>query len=90
MKERVPSILTHMGSRSAMELLFDSSVIGVRLANAGVARFKCEDSDLVLPATGGVYVHQSLYKGLNLRERRGGEAVGEEMSEGGDSASAPN
>ena len=53
----------------------DASVIGVRLGNVGSARFKCEDSDLVLPASGGVYIHQSLIKGLNLREKRGGVGV---------------
>lgn len=71
--ERVPEVIDKVGARRAMELLFDASAIGVRLGNAGVARFKCEDSDLALPASGGVYVHQSLYKGLNLREKRGGD-----------------
>ena len=69
----MPEVIDKVGARRAMELLFDASVIGVRLGNAGVARFKCEDSDLALPASGGVYVHQSLYKGLNLREKRGGD-----------------
>jgi hypothetical protein len=72
LKERVPKVIGKLGTRRAMELLFDASVIGVRLGNAGSARFKCEDSDLVLPTSGGVYIHQSLIKGLNLREKRGG------------------
>ena len=71
LKERVPKVIAKLGTRRAMELLFDASVIGVRLGNAGSARFKCEDSDLVLPTSGGVYIHQSLIKGLNLREKRG-------------------
>jgi hypothetical protein len=73
LRERVPDVLEKLGARRAMELLFDASVIGVRLGNAGSPRFKCEDSDLVLPASGGVYIHQSLIKGLNLREKRGAE-----------------
>ncbi len=71
--ERVPEVMEKLGARRAMELLFDASVIGVRLGNAGSARFKCEDSDLALPTSGGVYVHQRLIKGLNLREKRGGD-----------------
>jgi len=74
LRERVPNVVNELGLREAMKLLFDASVIGVRLGNAGTARFKCEDSDLALPASGGVYVHQSLYKGLNLREKRAGES----------------
>jgi hypothetical protein len=74
LRERVPNVVNELGFREAMKLLFDASVIGVRLGNAGTARFKCEDSDLALPASGGVYVHQSLYKGLNLREKRAGES----------------
>lgn len=53
-----------------METLFEYSVIGVRLGDAGSTRFKAEDSELVLPRSGAVYVHQSLYKGLNIRETR--------------------
>jgi hypothetical protein len=74
LRSRAPKLIETLGARAAMELLFDASVIGVRLGNAGTARFKCEDSDLALPASGGVYIHQSLYKGLNLREKRAGEA----------------
>jgi len=75
LNDRVPKLVENLTSRSAMELLFDASLIGVRLGNAGVARFKCEDSDLALPASGGVYIHQSVYKGLNLREKRAAEAT---------------
>jgi len=71
--ERIPDVVKNAGARVAIELLFDASLIGVRLGNAGTARFKCEDSDLALPTSGGVYVHQSLYKGLSLREKRAGE-----------------
>jgi hypothetical protein len=76
--ERVPEVIEKLGERRSMELLFDASVIGIRLGNSGSARFKCEDSDLMLPAKGGVYVHQSLIKGLSLREKRGAE--GEEAA----------
>jgi hypothetical protein len=73
LRDKVPDLIRELGARRAIELLFDASVIGVRLGNAGVARFKCEDSDLALPASGAVYVHQSLYKGLSLRENRSGD-----------------
>jgi hypothetical protein len=71
LKSKVGNQVEELGARRVMELLFDASVIGVRLGNSGTARYKCEDSDLVLPASGGVYVHQSLHKGLNIREKRG-------------------
>jgi len=73
LRERIPALVDKFGARRLMELLFNASVIGIRLGNAGTARFKCEDSDLLLPASGGVYVHQSLYRGLSIRERRSGE-----------------
>jgi len=60
---------TH-GARNLLDRLFDASVIGVRIGDAGSARFKSEDSELVLPSSGGVYVHQSLYRGLKIRETR--------------------
>lgn len=74
LQERIPDLMESIGARRVIELLFNASVIGVRLGNAGTARFRCEDSDLLLPAAGGVYVHQSLYRGLSIRERRGGDA----------------
>lgn len=73
LRDKLPDLTRELGARRGIELLFDASVIGVRLGNAGVARFKCEDSDLALPASGAVYVHQSLYRGLSLREKRSGE-----------------
>jgi hypothetical protein len=63
-------LCTEFGSRSLMKRLFDASIIGVRLGKAGTARFRCEDSDLLLPSAGSVYIHQSLYKGLSIRETR--------------------
>ena len=71
LQERIPEIVKRLGARTVLELLFNASVIGVRLGNAGSPRFRCEDIDLVLPASGAVYVHQSLYRGLNIREKRG-------------------
>lgn len=59
-----------VGMRRAIEILFDASVIGIRLRAAGSPRFKSEDPQLQLPAEGVVYVHQSLYKGLNIVEAR--------------------
>ena len=69
--ESAPQLVESHGSRELMQRLFDASIIGVRLRDAGVARFRCEDPDLLLPATGSVYIHQSLYKGLNISEKRG-------------------
>lgn len=68
--EKIPVIVNEHKPRRLLERLFDCSVIGVRLSDAGSTRFKCEDNDLTLPQAGAVYVHQSLYKGLNIRERR--------------------
>lgn len=68
--ENAPKLVEKYGARELMQRLFDASIIGVRLRDAGVARFRCEDPDLLLPATGSVYIHQSLYKGLNISEKR--------------------
>lgn len=70
LKERAPKLVEMMGVRLIIERLFNASAIGVRLANAGSPRFRSEDSDFMLPAVGAIYVHQCLYKGLNLREKR--------------------
>lgn len=70
LEEKVKDLCEKYSSRELMMRLFDASIIGVRLGNAGTARFRCEDADLLLPAAGSVYIHQSLYKGLNIRETR--------------------
>lgn len=70
LKRKVPDLVAEYGSRVLMETLFECSVIGVRLADAGSTRYKSEDISLVLPAAGSVYVHQSLHKGLSIRETR--------------------
>jgi hypothetical protein len=70
LESRIPAIVSEFGVRRIIEWLFESSAVGVRLGDAGSPRFKCEDGDLVLPASGAVYVHQGLHKGLNIRERR--------------------
>ena len=76
LKQKTPDLVTRYGTRPLLEILFNTSVIGIRVADAGSTRFKAEDSELVLPNAGAVYVHQSLYKGLNVREvRRAIEAV---------------
>ena len=62
--------LAELGPRRCLEVLFDSSVIGVRLGDSGSPRFKSEDSSLTLPTSGAIYVHQSLYRGLNITEAR--------------------
>lgn len=67
---KVPDLVAEFGVRRLLERLFDFSVIGVRLNDAGSTRFKAEDENLTLPANAAVYVHQSLYKGLNITEAR--------------------
>jgi hypothetical protein len=70
LEDRVKDLVNEYGRRELMRRLFDASIVGVRLGNAGTARFRCEDADLLLPTTGSVYIHQSLYKGLSIRETR--------------------
>jgi hypothetical protein len=70
LEEKDKELCREYSSRQLMMRLFDASIIGVRLGNSGTARFRCEDADLLLPATGSVYIHQSLYKGLSIREAR--------------------
>lgn len=70
LEEKAPELCKIHTSRELMKTLFNASVIGVRLGNSGTARFRCEDADLMLPSAGSVYIHQSLYKGLNIVETR--------------------
>jgi hypothetical protein len=79
LERKSPGAASRLGVRGALELLFEASVIGVRLRGGGSTRFKAEDPQLSLPAEGAVYVHQSLYKGLNIVEtRRAAEEPAEE------------
>lgn len=68
--EKAPGVVERIGGRSALELLFDTSVIGIRLGGAGQTRFKSVNPTLALPASGVLYVHQGLSRGLSLRETR--------------------
>ena len=70
LRRKSPDLVEKYGTRTLVETLFECSVIGVRLRDAGSTRFKAEDVDLVLPSEGAVYVHQSLHKGLTIREAR--------------------
>jgi hypothetical protein len=70
LQQRDPKLVEKHGSRRLLESLFEYSVIGVRIANQGSTRFKSEDSELTLPTSGAAYIHQSLYKGLAIRETR--------------------
>lgn len=70
LRRKVPDLVEKHGVRALIETLFEASVIGIRLRGAGSTRFKAEDVALVLPREGAVYVHQSLYKGLTIREAR--------------------
>jgi len=56
--------------RSLVQTLFNYSVVGVRVNNAGSPRYKSEIPQLTLPAAGMVYVHPSLHKGLLIKEAR--------------------
>ena len=83
LSSRAPVLVARLGVRRIIERLFNASAIGVRLADAGSPRFRSEDSDLMLPAVGAIYVHQCLYKGLSLREKRardGQDGAGEPES----------
>ena len=64
LNQRAPDLVKSIGLRNIIERLFNASAIGVRLANVGSPRFRAEDSDLMLPSVGAIYVHQCLYKGL--------------------------
>jgi energy-coupling factor transporter ATP-binding protein EcfA2 len=67
---KAPDLSEMHGGRHLLEILFEYSVIGVRIGDAGSTRFKCEEADLALPQSGAIYVHQSLYRGMNIRETR--------------------
>ncbi len=77
LRSRAPDLVGRLGVRRVIERLFNASAIGVRLADAGSPRFRSEDSDLMLPAVGAIYVHQCLYKGMSLREKRVKDGQGE-------------
>jgi hypothetical protein len=79
-RSRIPKLVEQLGVRRIIELLFNASALGVRLGDSGSAKFRSEDSDLVLPAVGAVYVHQCLYKGLSLREKRAKEDDDKELT----------
>ena len=51
---RLPREVDELGIRKIVGLLFNASVVGVRLGGSGQPRFRCEDSDLILPAAGAV------------------------------------
>lgn len=67
---KAPDLVAAHGARSLLEILFEASVVGVRLGGSGSAKFKSEDPYLALPSSGAVYVHQGLYDGLNIKEAR--------------------
>lgn len=60
---------THNGGNEGEDLvnmLFETSVLGVRPRNRGVIQFKAEIPDLLRPTEGTVYVHPSLHSALRL------------------------
>jgi hypothetical protein len=77
---KAPILVERHGMRTLLELLVDSSVVGIRVGDAGSTRFRSEDPELVLPSAGSVYLHQSLYRGLSIRETR--KTATEESSPG--------
>ncbi len=70
LQQKVPTIVQEHGTRRLLEVLLESSSIGVRVGRAGETRFKSEYPDLVLPQSGAIYVHPALHKGLSIREVR--------------------
>jgi hypothetical protein len=70
LQKKQPDIVGRLGLRKSLELLFETSVIGIRLRGAGQTRYKSSDPSLALPTAGTVYIHQGLVKGLNVREAR--------------------
>lgn len=72
LERKLPDLAKQYGGRVLVETLLDASVIGVRVADTGPARYKSEDLELVLPSSGAVYVHQAVHRGLNIKETRRG------------------
>lgn len=72
LEKKLPDLARDYGARTLVETLLEASVIGVRVANTGPARFKSEDLELVLPSSGALYVHQAVHRGLNIKETRRG------------------
>ncbi len=70
LKSREATLVEQLGEREVLQILFDASVLGIRVSGAGATRFKATSPELTLPTAGVVYVHQGLYKGLNLTETR--------------------
>jgi energy-coupling factor transporter ATP-binding protein EcfA2 len=70
LQRKEPSVVERLGARSCLELLFETSVIGVRPEGAGATRFKSREPTMALPPFGRVYVHQGLVRGLHVREAR--------------------
>ena len=69
LRAKAPKVVESGGERGCLELLFDASVIGIRVGGAGSTRFIGGPS-LSLPTSGALYVHQGLARGLNLKEAR--------------------
>lgn len=55
-RDRDCDLVQRHGGRALLETLFDYSVIGVRLGDAGSTRFKAESPNLTLPSAGTAYV----------------------------------
>lgn len=70
LKSREIKLVDQLGEREALQILFDASVLGIRVSGAGATKFKATSPELALPAAGVNYIHQGLYKGLNLTETR--------------------
>lgn len=70
LREREPAVVAELGDRRALEVLFNASAIGIRSGNTGATRYKSTSPEISLPNVGSVYVHQGLYGGLNITERR--------------------
>lgn len=70
LRERAPKEVDELGERGCLQLLFNASVIGVRLNESGKVRFRVNEPTLQLPSAGSVYVHPGLQKALLIVEAR--------------------
>lgn len=81
-----PAAYESLGPRGCLEMLFDTSVIGIRVGGAGRIRYLCTDADLSLPTSGAVYVHPALSVELGLAHRRASGVPSGPSTAGGDTS----
>ncbi len=70
LERAAPLAVKALGRRGALQLLFNTSVIGVRLNESGKVRYRVNEASMQLPNVGSVYVHPGLRKALLITEAR--------------------